>query len=139
MPNYSMKPGRGPSGMGVVGGIVGVLFGIVWTIMAFSMASGAPAAAGIIPKLFPLIGVVVVIASIVGVFYNLHNARGENRFSEFDIVESHTEPDPLAPRQPPPPAAGSSQTSPGGYCRSCGAALRTGDHFCGRCGKTVSA
>lgn len=35
----SIKPGRGPSMMGVVMGIVAILFGILWIVGAASMSS----------------------------------------------------------------------------------------------------
>jgi hypothetical protein len=137
MPNYSLKPGRGPSAMGVVGGVVAILFGIGWTVMAFSITRGAPKEMSLAANVFPCFGVIFVLAAVAGLIYNLQNARGQNRTSEFDIVESESEPDPLAPKRSTPPVATTTQASTGGYCRSCGAALRVGDHFCGHCGKAV--
>ena len=83
----SIKPGRGPSAMGAVGSIFSAIFGIIWTIAAASMGA---------PVFFWLFGVVFVILGIVQAIYNFKNATGENRYSEFDIVDSTEEPDPLA-------------------------------------------
>lgn len=119
----SVKPGRGPSAMGAMGSVIGVLFGIVWTVTAASM--GAPA-------LFPVFGVLFVIAGIVQAVYNFKNATGENRFSEFDITEDGEEPDPLDRR--------AHETSePGGYrfCPYCGAKFGSDFVFCGKCGKRL--
>ena len=49
MRGTSIKPGRGPSLAGMFGGVIGVLFGIFWTVMAFSMTRDSP---------FPMIGIV---------------------------------------------------------------------------------
>ena len=35
----SVKPGRGPSGLGFIGSVFGIIFGIFWTIMAASMGA----------------------------------------------------------------------------------------------------
>ncbi len=85
---WSMKPGRGPSLAGVFGGIIAALFGVIWTIGAASM--GAPA-------IFPLFGVVFILAAIGGVIYNAYNATAKNRLSTFDITGPGQEPDPLDP------------------------------------------
>jgi len=79
--------------MGAVGGIVAVVFGIFWTVMAFSMTRDSPFP--LVGVLFPLFGVVFVVMGIINVFYNAHNATGENRFSEFDITSPSEESDPL--------------------------------------------
>lgn len=85
----SIKPGRGPSAMGAMGSIVAAVFGLIWTGAAVSMGA---------PIFFPLFGVVFVIMGIVQAVYNFKNATSENRYSEFDIVDSQEEPDPLSQR-----------------------------------------
>lgn len=82
----SVKPGRGPSAMGAVGAVVGVVFGIIWTVAAVSMGA---------PIFFPLFGLVFITIGIVQAVYNFINATGENRYSEYDIVDENEEPDPL--------------------------------------------
>ncbi|MCP4643901.1 MAG: zinc ribbon domain-containing protein, partial [bacterium] len=74
---YSVKPGRGPSMMGVVAGIAAAAFGVFWTFGAMSM--GAPPFLG-------LFGVVFVVLAIVGVGYNLFNATSRDRMSTLDIT-----------------------------------------------------
>lgn len=79
--------------MGAAGGIVGILFGIFWTVMAFQLTRDSPIP--IMGVFFPLFGIVFVIFGIVNVFYNTHNATKKNRFSTFDITSAEEESDPL--------------------------------------------
>ena len=131
----SVKPGRGPSAMGAVGAVVGVVFGIIWTVAAVSMGA---------PIFFPLFGLVFIAIGIVQAVYNFINATGENRYSEYDIVDESEEPDPLnrrfsaasALREPSQEAHG----APSGalhYCPYCGAEVGDGFAFCGKCGKKL--
>ena len=87
----SIKPGRGPSGMSFVGSIAVIIFGIIWTVIAGTMASAVPF--GIV-KIFPLFGVIFVIVGIIQAAYHYKNATGKDRFSIFDITDSHEEGDP---------------------------------------------
>lgn len=87
-----LKPGRGPSAMSALGGIVGILFGIFWTIMAYSMTRDAPGPVG---TFFPLFGVLFVVIGIVNVAYNLYNTTQKDRLSVLDITSSDEESDPL--------------------------------------------
>ena len=98
----SVKPGRGPSMMGGIGSIFAAVFGLIWTCGAASMGA---------PGFFLLFGVVFIGIGVVNAVYSFKNATGENRYSDFDIVDSHEEPDPLNERfgrQPDaaPPEAG---------------------------------
>ena len=127
----SIKPGRGPSAMGAVGSIFSAIFGIIWTIAAASMGA---------PVFFWLFGVVFVILGIVQAIYNFKNATGENRYSEFDIVDSAEEPDPLAQklgleRENPESEAG--EAGDFRHCPYCCARLGSGFTFCGKCGKRL--
>ena len=128
----SVKPGRGPSAMGAMGSIAAVIFGIFWTVMAASMGA---------PVFFPMFGVIFIVMGIVQALYHFKNATGENRYSEFDIVDSAEEPDPWdrrfgtnrAPETPPEePESGDFR-----YCPYCGARLGSGFTFCGKCGKRL--
>lgn len=87
-----LKPGRGPSAMNALGGIVGILFGIFWTIMAYSITRDAPGPVG---TFFPLFGVLFVIIGIVNVAYNLYNTTQKDRLSVLDLTSSNEESDPL--------------------------------------------
>lgn len=127
----SVKPGRGPSAMGAIGAAAAVLFGIIWTAAAASMGA---------PIFFPLFGLVFIIMGIVQVVYNLKNATGENRFSDYDIVDENEEPDPLNQRFGTPSAPDGPARQDGGelrYCPYCGAELGKDFTFCGRCGKRL--
>ena len=88
----SIKPGRGPSAMGAIGGVIAVAFGIFWTVMAFTMTREAPAPVHIF---FPLFGVMFVVAGIANVAYNFYNTTNKQRLSAFDITTTQEESDPL--------------------------------------------
>jgi hypothetical protein len=138
MGRYSIKPGRGPSAFGAVGGIIGAIFGVFWTILAIAMTSHAPSEPpfGIVKIIFPLFGVIFVIGSIAAAVYNAHNATGRNRFSNFDVVPSDSEPEPLGPG--PSGATPRPGETAAKFCSHCGAPLRSGDRFCSRCGAGVA-
>ena len=121
----SVKPGRGPSAMGAMGSLVGVIFGVIWTGAAASM--GAPA-------FFLAFGVLFIVIGIVQAVYHFKNATGENRFSEFDITEDGEEPDPLDRRAQDDPER------PGGgfrFCPYCGARSGEGFVYCAKCGRQL--
>lgn len=125
----SVKPGRGPSFMGGLASIFGIIFGIFWTIMAISMGA---------PFFFPLFGLLFIGIGVANAVYSFKNATGEHRYSEFDIVDDYEEPDPWNQRfgtQQEPPVQGEG----GGfaYCPYCGAKLGDGFAFCGKCGKPL--
>lgn len=124
----SIKPGRGPSAMGAMGSVAGVIFGIIWTVAAASMGA---------PVFFPLFGILFILIGIVQAVYNFKNATGENRFSEFDITEDGEEPDPLDRRvrdaAPPEPPSGGTYR----FCPYCGAETGEGFAFCAKCGRQL--
>jgi len=76
-----------------MGGIIGVVFGIFWTIIAFTITHDVPFP--LVKIFFPLFGVLFVIFGIINVMYNARNATSKNRFSEFDITSHDAEPDPF--------------------------------------------
>ncbi len=125
----SVKPGRGPSALGVWGSVVCVIVGIFWTIMAASM--GAPA-------IFPIFGVLFIITGIINGLYNYKNATGKNRYSTFDITEDGEEIDPLQARfSGEQPIDTASRESDAGFCPYCGAPAEAGYAFCRKCGKRL--
>lgn len=127
----SVKPGRGPSAMGVWGAVVAVVFGIFWTWMAASMGA---------PGIFPLFGVVFIITGIISGIYNYKNATGENRYSTFDITEEGEETDPLQRRFGGAPIEDDTrrpQGTGGAFCPYCGGATEADHTFCRHCGKKL--
>ena len=135
----SVKPGRGPSMMGGVASIFVALFGVLWTVIALNSGAG----------LFALFGVFFVGLAIVQAVYNIRNATSENRYSEFDIVDSREEEDPWNRRfgadrdaQEPPARSASEQTPPQEdgafrFCPYCGKSLSGDFRFCPHCGREL--
>lgn len=131
----SVKPGRGPSFLNVVGGIVSIVFGIIWTLAAASMGA---------PFFFPLFGVVFIAVGIINTAYHFKNATGKERYSAFDIVDGDEEPDPLNARY------GTVTRSYGedgkkelptqyatAYCPYCGKPTQQDHAYCRACGKAL--
>jgi hypothetical protein len=122
----SIKPGRGPSMMSAIGSVAAGLFGVFWTGLALSMGAGFMA----------VFGVIFIIIAVAGAVYNLKNATGKNRFSEYDITNSTEEPDPLNERfgGDGPDKTGEAASA---YCPYCGSPVQQGFAFCNRCGKKL--
>lgn len=156
----SFKRGRGPSMMGGVVSICMAVFGLIWTIMASSItkdpfgdmggmtglggfgATGTSGAFDTISSIFPLFGVVFMVIAIVSAVYNFKNATGKNRYSEFDIVDGHEEPDPLNQRfgaagYESPEGGWQSESAESRFCPYCGAKARQGYEYCNQCGKKL--
>ena len=133
---YSVKPGRGPSLMGGVGGIVAAVFGVIWTGAALSMGA---------PPFMALFGVVFVLAAIGGAVYNFFNATSKNRLSDFDVTAGSEESDPLADALGCTRSAENHQISKsdaprhfaGDFCPFCGAKVEASFNFCPKCGKNI--
>lgn len=121
----SIKPGRGPSGMGAFMGVAAAVFGVFWLIIAVSIGAYI-----MIP--FGLIFIVICVANAV---YNYKNATGRNRCSSFDIVDEHEEEDPLNARfgkkREEAPAASKK------FCPYCGEKAGEDHKFCSNCGKKL--
>ena len=142
----SIKPGRGPSMMGGIVCIAVAVFGLLWTIGASSVSSSFggigtfhdPGFGGGIDAIFPLFGVVFIIIAVVSAVYNFKNATGKKRFSEYDIVDSREEPDPLNERFGDP-ASLTHEAVPeaDAFCPYCGAPAENDYHFCNSCGKKL--
>lgn len=135
----SIKRGRGPSFMGGVAAIAVGLFGVFWTMAAAGMGAPLP---------FVGFGVVFIGIAVADAIYNFRNATGKTRYSEYDIVDAHEEPDPLNERfgqydsrqsasQPEEMNAQSSREA-FAFCPYCGAKLDQGDVYCGKCGKRIA-
>lgn len=135
----SIKPGRGPSGMGVVGSIIAIVFGIFWTVLAASMTAGA----GIIGVIFPLFGVLFIVVGIIQAVYNYKNATGKDRYSIVDITDSSEERDPSSAWIKDALTKENENTdetngpSAHNFCPYCGLALENDYVYCPKCGKTI--
>lgn len=129
----SIKPGRGPSMMGGISSIFAALFGVLWTVIAWSGGAG----------FFALFGVIFIVMALVQAWYNFHNATTNDRFSTFDIVDSHEEMDPLDPRsasrdsQDDSPVRVSGSSEAPRFCPYCGTPLQENYSFCPECGKKL--
>lgn len=132
---YSVKPGRGPSAAGIVGGVVAAVFGVIWTFGAMSIGA---------PPFFALFGVVFVVVALGQAVFSGYNAFARNRVSMYDITSDGEEPDPLDPRRRSPGAAPAGPPPlPGehgpAFCSHCGTRLDAGDNFCSSCGMAVNS
>ena len=142
----SIKPGRGPSMMGGIVCIAVAVFGVLWTIGASSMSSSFggigtfhdPAFGVGIDAIFPLFGVVFIIIAVVSAVYNFKNATGKKRFSEYDIMDSSEEPDPLNERFGDPASVDhKSVPKADAFCPYCGTQVEEDYFFCNSCGKKL--
>ena len=126
----SVKPGRGPSALGVWGAVIAVVFGVIWTVAAVSMGA---------PGFFPLFGVLFIITGVIIGIYHFRNATGKNRYSAFDITEEGEEPDPLQERfgEPRPDGDAGQTGGAAGFCPYCGAPADAEYAFCRKCGKQL--
>lgn len=135
----SIKPGRGPSGIGFIGSLCAMAFGVFWTVMAFAMTANVP---GIFGMVFPLFGIVFIVIAGLQAVYHYKNATGKSRFSMMDITDSSEEGDPSEDwvRDINESTGGLRHSAAAGeahYCPFCGAAVEAEHKFCKRCGKPV--
>ena len=112
-----IKRGRGPSFMGGIANVFAALFGLIWTAVA--------------PGFMKLFGILFIGMAVVNAVYNFKNAAGKERYSEFDIVDSREEPDPLNAR------FGVQQEQPDAFCPYCGAGVEGDFEFCPKCGRKL--
>lgn len=140
----SLKPGRGPSFMGGVGSVISIIFGIIWTAMAVQISAGAPGGIG---SIFPLFGILFIVAGIVNAIYHFRNATSPERYSLMDITYSESEPDPLnekyGRRSLLDGDASSESESASDLVRAGAGGERTperpkGNRFCPYCGQAVA-
>ena len=133
---FSVKPGRGPSLMGAIVGVVAVLFGFFWIIAAAS--SGAPG-------IFVLFGVIFIFIAIAGIIYNLYNTAARNRISTFDVTTEGEGSDPIADalRHSSRSSEGEKKQNDkprkiqGDFCPYCGAKAQQDFDYCPQCGKDI--
>ena len=118
-----IKPGRGPSTMGVIGAVAAAVFGIFWTAIA--------------PGFIKAFGVIFIVIAIAQAVYHFKNAASKNRFSAFDITDSNEEPDPLNQRFHASDTPHPNQSAGARFCPYCGAAVEADHLFCRSCGKRM--
>ena len=143
----SIKPGRGPSAISAIGSVVGILFGIFWTAIAFAITKDAPIP--IVHFAFPAFGVIFILIGVVSLVYNITNTVSPNRFSTFDVTTDAEEPDPLNRRfgnpgndavaspSPHVRSTNSPRKFPGEFCPFCGERVTDEMDFCPKCGKDI--
>lgn len=154
----SIKPGRGPSLVGAIGGVVAIVLVGGWIGFADSMDA---------PPVFKLFGFGMIVMILVGIVSNLYNTTAKNRISTFDITSDDEESDPIAhalghgSRRTAGRRSSSSRRSsrsseheghagdPGDrrgqapqhfdatYCPYCGVAVQPDFEFCPSCGKDI--
>lgn len=133
----SVKPGRGPSAMGVAASIFAVLFGCIWTGVAISIG---------VPWFFALFGILFIVMAAVQGIYNFRNATGKTRYSSFDIVDAESEPDPLNEyfgknRENDEERENDLNTDADAgtqhFCPYCGAGIQGDFRFCPKCGRKL--
>lgn len=133
----SFKPGRYNSAQGVVGSIFGIVFAIFWIVMAVNMGA---------PIIFPIFGIGFIIMLVMELVKNIHNVTNENRYSEFDIVDSSEEQDPWnremgKKQQIEESSFGDNLYSTIAedmvYCPYCGLKIGNDFEYCPKCGKKL--
>ncbi len=135
----SIKPGRGPSGLGFIGSLCAMAFGVFWTVMAFSMTANVQ---GIVSVVFPLFGIVFIVMAGIQAVYHYKNATAKNRFSVMDVTDSIEERDPSeewvreSDEDTRPPRQ-STQNTETRFCPYCGTGAEAGYKFCKHCGKPI--
>jgi hypothetical protein len=127
---YSVKPGRGPSLMAGVAGLVVAGFGVFWCITAASVGA---------PWFFVGFGVAFVTLALLGSGSSFYNAMSRRRFSSFDVVAAGREPDPLDPYVAETPIR--DDLVPGRstecFCTQCGKPADADHRFCRACGSEI--
>lgn len=129
---YSIKPGRGPSLMGALGGIVVAIFSIAISVIAASEGG---------PSIFIFFPATFAIFAIIGVIYNFYNATQKDRMSTLDITTDGEESDPVAQAMGHAPTArhaeGNGRQLAGNFCPFCGSSVSAQFKFCPQCGKGI--
>ena len=136
---HGVKPGRGPSLIGGIGGIIFIILGLA--MFATVASKGAP------PLFLFFLGGIVLIA-LIGTIYNFWAATTRNRPSTFDITHGNEEIDPIARAlghgpmdettpQEEPQEERKPRRFEGGFCPFCGKKVEGEFDFCPHCGKDI--
>ncbi len=122
----SIKPGRAPSLLSGVIGIIMVLFGIFWTVMASNFGG-----------IMMVFGILWTLIALVITIFNFKNGTAKKRYSMYDITDDKEEADPLNERfkeKKDDVADGGNDSK---YCPYCGAKVEETYEYCNKCGKKL--
>lgn len=124
----SIKPGRGPSFMGMIVSIAAAVFGLFWCVIA----------AGIGGWFMIPFGLVFIVIAVCNTVYSYRNATGQKRYSLYDIVDTGEEDDPLNEKYGAKRAGESGRKgNAAAFCPYCGAEVGAGFKFCSKCGEEL--
>ena len=122
----SIKPGRAPSLLSGVIGIIMVLFGIFWTVMASDFGG-----------IMMVFGVLWTLIALVITIFNIKNGTAKKRYSMYDITDDKEEADPLNERFKEKKDDAKDDGNDSKYCPYCGAKVEETYEYCNKCGKKL--
>lgn len=122
----SIKPGRAPSLLSGVIGIIMVLFGIFWTVMASNFGG-----------IMMVFGVLWTLIALVITIFNIKNGTAKKRYSMYDITDDKEEADPLNERFKEKKDDVKDDGNDSKYCPYCGAKVEETYEYCNKCGKKL--
>lgn len=122
----SIKPGRAPSLLSGVIGIIMVLFGIFWTVMASNFGG-----------IMMVFGVLWTLIALVITIFNFKNGTAKKRYSMYDITDDKEEADPLNERFKEKKDDVKDDGNDSKYCPYCGAKVEETYEYCNKCGKKL--
>ena len=122
----SIKPGRAPSLLSGVIGIIMVLFGIFWTVMASNFGG-----------IMMVFGILWTLIALVITIFNIKNGTAKKRYSMYDITDDKEEADPLNERFKEKKDDVKDDGNDSKYCPYCGAKVEETYEYCNKCGKKL--
>ena len=122
----SIKPGRAPSLLSGVIGIIMVLFGIFWTVMASNFGG-----------IMMVFGVLWTLIALIITIFNIKNGTAKKRYSMYDITDDKEEADPLNERFKENKDDVADDGNDSKYCPYCGAKVEETYEYCNKCGKKL--
>ena len=122
----SIKPGRAPSLLSGVIGIIMVLFGIFWTVMASDFGG-----------IMMVFGVLWTLIALIITIFNIKNGTAKKRYSMYDITDDKEEADPLNERFKEKKDDVADDGNDSKYCPYCGAKVEETYEYCNKCGKKL--
>ena len=122
----SIKPGRAPSLLSGVIGIIMVLFGIFWTVMASDFGG-----------IMMVFGILRTLIALVITIFNFKNGTAKKRYSMYDTTDDKEEADPLNERFKEKKDDVKDDGNDSKYCPYCGAKVEKTYEYCNKCGKKL--